>query len=475
DSRKTLCDDKNIKSHTFIFYFSSLVVLVLKLLIFISQMSSKQVKYCLGGEVFGEILNISSISSGDVPYEPERLKNVTITYASDIKKSSIDLMYVYDMIKGGKAGFNKYADQFSCFWYSWTGDKGRDAKFDKSGLFKTEQPKEFKPNAESEGGKPSQCLETVNGYLPSDTSTTTLDNIYSLLGSHAAPSNDVKVNKEMLEQTAVAFLGVSPRLAHQSHQTRMDYWRNSSMSRTVVNVLNKVCDQLLTEMITLADSNGLFDMMQQGSRWMTDHAFYVLWARNSYHGTTEYGKYSFFLVGVLGFQFTAFGSLFGLSSRIGMSVTEILVRIALSQSLAMLRAIQKRQKEIEDITFPWFLLCHSLSSGFTHEFSIAVFPIISYISLYATALLEGQSDPVIDIGGLAKFTEKEKEMMNKIARRLVDVRAASLFKPLEAQIDGEDVTTSQAKKKKAGPSAPPIEESSDDDDEDEIKNALGLP
>lgn len=390
-------------------------------------------RFKLGGQTFVDDISVFTLTSGEIKFEVDALKSVKLTYKTE--QTGIDVLYTYAMVLGGKAKFTLYEDAFPGFWMDWVGGDGRTRDYDKSSLFTTVEPKGEQNLDIATGADGTMVVQTIMGYFDQPEKTVRLSSIYDVMGIETAVPDDCLVSKEMLRDTAGAFLGLSARIAHHEATTRLDYWENSNMRKTIVNVVNQACSPLLTMMVRLAHASGLFDRMQQGSRWLTDHAFYNLWARNSLRGTTEVGKFSFFLVGVLGYQFTAFGSLCGLSVKLSMSITEILCRIALPQSLKMLQAITVRKSLLSDTDYPWFLLCHSLAGSFQHEFSVTQYPVISYISLYATELLAGVTNPEINIGGLNKFSDVEKATMAKIARELIGVRSADMFTRLEAEVD----------------------------------------
>ncbi|VDQ09040.1 unnamed protein product [Trichobilharzia regenti] len=298
------------------------------------------------------------IGNPEVPFSVEKLREITITSVEDYKKWKLEPYMIFDMITSGRPGFKQYEDKFSLFLYLYTGADGIKNDHDKRTLFKTAEP------IPMEAGSGDQVSKTIQGMFSGEKKVENLSNVLQKLSWQAAIDSTKTLTSGMLKSTILAFLGISARLAHRSSASRLEYWGSTALRHTLKGLLPEVEETLLDIMVNKAHENGLFDVMLQGSRWTTDHAFYVLCAKNSYSGRSEVGLYSFFLVGVLGYQYSAFGTLSNLSTKLEIKPVKISARICLKQSLEMMRMIKRRKSDLEETRYPWYLLCHSLQSGF---------------------------------------------------------------------------------------------------------------
>lgn len=333
-----------------------------------SNLSDETIYIC-DGEQFSDLKTNPLMGSPEVPYSLDKLKECEVTYTQNPEKFVMSPLCVFDMITGGKPAFYQYQDKFSCFLFSYTGNNGRQSKHDKISIFKPIEPT----------ARPGECrvAKTIEGLLPHNQDSILLSDLYNKLGWQHSGETTRLISLSMLHTTVLTYLGITARLAHHNSNVKMEYWANTALKTTMKTLLPELEDALLETMVKYSPESGLFDVMLQGSRWMADHAFYILWSRNSYQGTSSYGLYAFFLVGVLGYQFSAFGSLSNLAPKLGMKAMEVLARIALRQSLDMMRAIKKRKTDLEEMIYPWYLMCHSFLPGFTHESSMSVFPVVT--------------------------------------------------------------------------------------------------
>lgn len=289
--------------------------------------------------------------------------------------------------------------------------------------------------------------------------------------------SDTKITLRNFLKTALVFLGMSNRLSNRPVAERLDMVITSQVKVTIDKLFPGADPVLLRTMIKVATASGFFDIIQVGTRWHSDCVIYNMCMRDELEGGPYAELFSFFMIGNLGYEFTAFTVIDSLASLFRVSPQNVLALIPIEETLMMVRQMQVRDAELKD-PMSWFLLCHSLSTKYDHEFSMKAYKGISYVCIYAAAKLKDSSAvPQMNIPGLLGLTTDAKELLEEIAERLV---AHGVQKQTYKQfiLDDKDVNpeiTKFVQDRKRGRTTdlstvrPTLDDLSDDSDDDAAK------
>lgn len=354
-------------------------------------------------------------TGGDIPFSMEEIKKIEVTGPRDWTKSPNLIYAVYDCIKEGRSGARKFMDWVNQIVASYCLSMGMDVPFENADAYLSKMtsipaldiPGDHYGVQDFFGPEPSTDL----------TDMAPLSAIMTYIGADVSVVLE-RVSREVVLNCAFAFAGLSARLATKPKEDRVKAFTDKRMSRTVQDLFPQLEISLLTSMIQRANITGFFDQIQVGTRWHTDHSIYMCVARDRTEGSGLSGCFAFFLVGSVGYQFTSFTTLTVLAKKLRVSTMRVLREIPLQECWAMCEVIIKRQPDLVDPQ-GWFLLCHSLSQKFKHEFSISVFPFISYICIYACEKLADQTCvPDMDIPGLNDLTGDDIITLETIGKRI---------------------------------------------------------